>query len=176
MLVYPVCDNESGKYASVENYKDAVWSKKANKTMWKTYLKQGTKNIAYVVPIKSDLRNLPPAYIEPQEIDILRDEVVAYADKLKAVGVAVEVNKIPGSYLLIFYTNIVGLNPASCATLFLVARILDGLNEFGLSTAVADEGFFLAVGGRDGGTAIWENCFGYAVILRFLDGTTYHLI
>lgn len=98
MLVYPVCDNESGKYASVENYKDAVWSKKANKTMWKTYLKQGTKNIAYVVPIKSDLRNLPPAYIEPQEIDILRDEAVAYADKLKAAGVAVEMNKIPGSY------------------------------------------------------------------------------
>ena len=75
MLVYPVCDNESEKY-----------------------LKRGTKNIAYVVPIKSDLKNLPPAYIEPQEIDILRDEAVAYADKLKAAGVAVEVNIIPGSY------------------------------------------------------------------------------
>lgn len=98
MLVYPVCDNESEKYASVKNYKDAVWSEKANETMWKTYLKRGTKNIAYVVPIKSDLKNLPPAYIEPQEIDILRDEAVAYADKLKAAGVAVEVNIIPGSY------------------------------------------------------------------------------
>ena len=57
MLVYPVCDNESEKYASVKNYKDAVWSEKANETMWKTYLKRGTKNIAYVVPIKSDLKN-----------------------------------------------------------------------------------------------------------------------
>ncbi len=98
MLLYPVCDNESGKYASVENYKDAVWNKKANETMWRTYLKRGTKNIEYAVPIKSDLRNLPPAYIEPQEIDILRDEAVAYADKLKAAGVKVEVNIIPGSY------------------------------------------------------------------------------
>ena len=44
------------------------------------------------------MRNLPPAYIEPQEIDILRDEAVAYADKLKAAGVKVEVNIIPGSY------------------------------------------------------------------------------
>lgn len=34
-----------------------------------------------------------------------------------------------GSYLLIFYTNVVGLNPAACATLFLIARILDGLND-----------------------------------------------
>lgn len=98
MLLYPVCDNESGKYASVENYKDAVWNKKSNETMWRTYLKRGTKNIEYAVPIKSDLRNLPPAYIEPQEIDILRDEAVAYADKLKAAGVKVEVNIIPGAY------------------------------------------------------------------------------
>ncbi len=41
----------------------------------------------------------------------------------------VPVQAILGSYLLIFYTNIVGLNPASCATLFLIARILDGLND-----------------------------------------------
>ncbi|RGW10551.1 MFS transporter [Enterococcus asini] len=32
-------------------------------------------------------------------------------------------------YLLIFYTNICGLDPAACATLFLIARILDGLND-----------------------------------------------
>lgn len=34
-----------------------------------------------------------------------------------------------GSFLLIFYTNVCGLNPAACATLFLVARIADGLND-----------------------------------------------
>lgn len=41
----------------------------------------------------------------------------------------IPVQAILGSYLLIFYTNIVGLNPAACATLFLIARILDGLND-----------------------------------------------
>lgn len=41
----------------------------------------------------------------------------------------IPIQTILGSYLLIFYTNIVGLSPASCATLFLIARVLDGLND-----------------------------------------------
>ena len=41
----------------------------------------------------------------------------------------IPVQAILGSYLLIFYTNVVGLNPAACATLFLIARVLDGLND-----------------------------------------------
>lgn len=32
-------------------------------------------------------------------------------------------------YLLIFYTNICGLSPAACATLFLIARFLDAIND-----------------------------------------------
>ena len=41
----------------------------------------------------------------------------------------IPIQTILGSYLLIFYTNIVGLSPASCAILFLIARVLDGLND-----------------------------------------------
>lgn len=41
----------------------------------------------------------------------------------------IPIQTILGSYLLIFYTNVVGLSPAACATLFLIARILDGLND-----------------------------------------------
>lgn len=45
-----------------------------------------------------DLAGMPPAYVEPQEIDVLRDEAIAYANKLKASGVPVEINVIPASY------------------------------------------------------------------------------
>lgn len=36
---------------------------------------------------------------------------------------------LTSSFLLIFYTNVVGLDPAAVAILFLVSRILDGIND-----------------------------------------------
>lgn len=36
---------------------------------------------------------------------------------------------LTSSYLLIFYTNVIGLDPAAVATLFLISRILDGIND-----------------------------------------------
>lgn len=33
------------------------------------------------------------------------------------------------TYLLIFYTNVCGLDPAACATLFLLARVMDGISD-----------------------------------------------
>lgn len=98
LLCYPVCDCESEKYKSVEEYKDAVWSKSANKAMWNTFLRGGTTMLQYAVPMKNSLRGLPKAYVEPLEIDILRDEAKAYAAKLRAAGVAVVENLIPGAY------------------------------------------------------------------------------
>ena len=54
--------------------------------------------------------------------------------KEKISYVLVNLGNIPittlvSSYLLIFYTNVCGMDPAACATLFLIARILDGLND-----------------------------------------------
>ena len=48
--------------------------------------------------MKNDCHDLPQAYVEPQEMDVLRDEAIAYANKLKRSGVAVECNLIGGSF------------------------------------------------------------------------------
>ena len=56
------------------------------------------KKEAYTIPMKNDLHDLPPAYIEPQQFDTLRDEAIAYANKLKNAGVDVDLNVISGSY------------------------------------------------------------------------------
>ncbi|MDO4648452.1 MAG: MFS transporter [Eubacteriales bacterium] len=41
----------------------------------------------------------------------------------------IPVTMIVSSFLLIFYTNVVGISPAACATLFLIARIFDAVND-----------------------------------------------
>lgn len=98
MLLYPVCDNESEKYPSVDQYQNAVWTKKANASMWKLYFHNGVNDIKHVVPMKNDCHGLPPAYIEPQEMDVLRDEAIAYSNRLKNADIPTECNLISGSY------------------------------------------------------------------------------
>lgn len=56
------------------------------------------KKETYTIPMKNELHDLPPAYIEPQQFDTLRDEAIAYANKLKNAGVDVDLNVISGSY------------------------------------------------------------------------------
>jgi acetyl esterase/lipase/predicted RNA-binding Zn-ribbon protein involved in translation (DUF1610 family) len=99
MLVYPVLDN-SMKYESMKEYKDAAWPLNANENMWEVYLKNGDNGqIKYAAPMQSDnFSDLPQAYIEPSEMDILRDEGLSYADKLKEAGVNVETYVMPGGY------------------------------------------------------------------------------
>jgi len=41
------------------------------------------------------LAKVPPAFVSVCELDILRDEGIAYADKLKSLGVKVEVKVYP---------------------------------------------------------------------------------
>ena len=98
MLIYPVIDS-SMNYQSMEKYEYAVWPKKANKHMWNLYLKDRNQDMRYAVPAKyEDPSGLPTAYIEPQEMDILCDEAVAYGEKLQNAGVETEINLVKASY------------------------------------------------------------------------------
>ena len=100
MLIYPVLDDRVELYASYEKYADACWSPKATKAMWDAYLKGADESLLpCLVPARcEDLSGLPPAYIAPQEIDVLHDEAVAFASALQKGGVSVELNEIVGSY------------------------------------------------------------------------------
>ncbi|MCR5741140.1 MAG: alpha/beta hydrolase [Gammaproteobacteria bacterium] len=99
-LIYPVLDNSFSKYPSIRQYSEAAWPLRNNLTMWTEYLKGGMKlEKEYLIPLKeTNYKSLPKTYIEPQEIDILRDEAIEYGNNLKNADVDVIVNVIPGSY------------------------------------------------------------------------------
>ena len=99
-LVYPVLDNRCSRYLSMRSFMDAAWPLRSNIIMWQKYLQNGDADLEeYVIPMRSEnVAALPPTYVEPQEIDILRDEAVAYARRLKDAGVDMVLNMVEGSY------------------------------------------------------------------------------
>lgn len=100
VLVYPVLDNRPEKYPSMTAWADAAWTNRSNASMWQAYLKTAEEKwLPYLVPMLSeDLQDLPETYIEPQQIDVLRDEAVAYGKRLEQAEGNVEVNLVAGSY------------------------------------------------------------------------------
>jgi acetyl esterase len=68
--------------------------------MWDVYLKGKDRNSLpkYVSPLqRTDLKGLPPTYIETAEFDCLRDEAILYAQKLTDTNIEVELNQTKGT-------------------------------------------------------------------------------
>ena len=66
--------------------------------MWDLYLTDRSEaEYAYAAPLRAhDLTNLPPALVVTAEYDILRDEGDEYARRLRAAGIPVEHQCVPG--------------------------------------------------------------------------------
>lgn len=74
----------------------ALWGYADNSTGWGALLGDaagGADVSPYAAPARAtNLAGLPPAYLEVGELDIFRDEVVAYARGLSAAGVSTELH------------------------------------------------------------------------------------
>ena len=100
MLISPVTDYRMTSW-SMRQYVDSPgWNARLNRQMWELYLRQAeNRSPRYAAPLcAKSLRGLPPAYVETLEIDCLRDEGNAYADRLARDGVPVELNAIRGTF------------------------------------------------------------------------------
>ena len=107
LLVYPVTDARGGT-ASYEEHADGFWLTRAGMRWFgEHYLSGGVGSPSdpRVSPLLADdvaFAASPPTLVITAELDPLRDEGEAYADRLRASGVAVETTRYDGMFHAFF--------------------------------------------------------------------------
>ena len=102
LLVYPMLDDRTVLRTDLDDSQGVLWDQQSNRFGWQSYLRKdcGAEEApVYAVPARrDDLSGLPPAWIGVGSLDIFHDEAVAYAQRLKAAGVAGELKLVPGAF------------------------------------------------------------------------------
>ena len=99
MLIYPVTDAKQETPSMLEYRDTPLWNSKLNAKMWRMYLKNvhpGKRAGASPAEAPS-LAGMPPAYVEVSAFDCLRDEGIAFAERLSKYGIAVDLCKTKGT-------------------------------------------------------------------------------
>jgi acetyl esterase len=93
MLIYPVTDDRMTAPSMTAFIDIQGWNRRNSEHMWRHYL-GGSMDIShYAAPARAaNLADLPPAYVMTAELDALRDEGIAYAQRLLEAGIAVELH------------------------------------------------------------------------------------
>jgi acetyl esterase/lipase len=100
VLIYPMLDDRN---VTSDGLRDELltWDYDMSFTCWTALLgdRRGTESVSAVAaPARlGEFRGLAPAYLEVGDLDIFRDEDLAYAARLAAAGVAVEFHLHPGA-------------------------------------------------------------------------------
>jgi acetyl esterase/lipase len=96
-LLYPMLDEQSTTTAPGI---DLVWGHTSNQFAWRSYIGNPPEGVtAYTSAARrSDLSTTPPTWIAVGELDILRHESVAYAERLRASAVECTLTIVPGMY------------------------------------------------------------------------------
>jgi len=99
MLMFPVLDDRM-ESASMNFVDTPLFDGPAAARMWTSYLGENRANVSpYAAPARAkDLRGLPPTYLATGEFDPLRDEGIAYALRLLAADVSVELHNFAGTF------------------------------------------------------------------------------
>jgi acetyl esterase/lipase len=99
-LLYPMLDNlHNTPSGSIEDY--PVWNRQTSFNAWEMYLNgtPGVKASPYASATRAkDVSGLPRTFITTGTVDLFRDEIIDYAQRLMASGVPTQLAVFPGMY------------------------------------------------------------------------------
>jgi acetyl esterase len=101
-LEVPMLDDRLNS-ATMRSFTDTpIWDRPSTEIGWHHYLggDAGGDDVSpYAAPARAtDLSGLPPAYIHTAQFDPLRDEGIAYAQRLLSLGIPTELHSSPGTF------------------------------------------------------------------------------
>ncbi len=102
-LVYPMLDDRNDSSSAREfGFDWPVWPREMNAVGWAALLGQaagGPDVSPYAAPARAtNLKGLPPAYVDCGDLKVFRDECIDYARRLEDAGVVVELHVWPGVF------------------------------------------------------------------------------
>ena len=98
MPIYPMIDDRNLTPSSREITEVGIWDRAANIEAWGWYL-NGLQADQYAAPARAtSLVGLPPAFIDVGEMDLFRDEDIAFVARLLQAGVSTEFHVYAGAY------------------------------------------------------------------------------
>jgi acetyl esterase/lipase len=129
LLLVPVTDDRLTTKSSHDITDPRILNRETCAAMWRFYLDGQSPDSSYAVPMRTrDLSSLPPALVVTCELDPLRDEGLAYAQRLIGAGASVEIQHIPGAWH-VFETQAPTSRLATRTTANWVAAVEAGLGR-----------------------------------------------
>jgi acetyl esterase/lipase len=102
VMAYPMLDDRTVLRDDHGGRGRFAWTPESNRYGWTSYLGRAPRMSdapEYAAPARrTDLSDLPPAWIGVGELDVFFDEDVDYAERLEACGVPCELITVPGMY------------------------------------------------------------------------------
>ena len=98
MPFYPMIDDRNETASSHEIVDIGVWDRAGNIEAWEWYL-GGKPADGYAAPSRMEnLAGLPPTFMDVGDMDLFRDENIAFAQRLVQAGVPCEFHLWPGAF------------------------------------------------------------------------------